>query len=482
MGNLFAQHRGDNWAISDSIMLSFSQTGVTVSNSVLHSSDSVFNSIVEGMATISDETGQLDFYTNGATVWNSNHQMMTNGDGLQCNFSTTNGVVIVPYPDHDSLYYIFYINWPLTAGNSDKGFSYSLVNMYLDNGLGGIVNAEKNISLILGQTLTEKVCAVKHGNGRDWWIVGHDLSNNFFEYLVTPNGIEGPFWNSIGLNQEGYYEGEICFSPQGNKLAMVNGFSVEVFDFDRCTGALSNEIILDSVLYSNSYLPDYYGGAFSPDESKFYVSCNDQINYGGLYQFNLSNSNPHATKTLIWGGIVSAGYGFAQMELAPDDNIYLVIVPFFPDSIPDTSQLNLSIIESPNSLGTSCDLILFSLYLNGHRLTLGLPNMPNYNLGALGGSACDTLTSIQNKNLKTKNIVSIYPNPSSTTINISSSNLSGKYSLKIYNLLGQQVKQQEIDFSFEGSSKVNIESLASGYYQLMLVNGSNVVSKRFVKE
>ncbi len=90
-------------------------------------------------------------------------------------------------------------------------------------------------------------------------------------------------------------------------------------------------------------------------------------------------------------------------------------------------------------------------------------------------------TTIESKNHSEKNFI-LYANPSSNTINISSSSISGKYSLKIYNLLGQQVKQQEIDFSFEGSSKVNIESLASGYYQLMLVNGSNVVSKRFVKE
>lgn len=100
-----------------------------------------------------------------------------------------------------------------------------------------------------------------------------------------------------------------------------------------------------------------------------------------------------------------------------------------------------------------------------------------------GASSCDSSPfGIGINETEISSNLYIFSNPASNSINISSSSLSGKYSLKIYNLLGQQVKQQEIDFSFEGNSKVTIESLASGYYQLMLVNGSNLLSKRFIKE
>ena len=36
--------------------------------------------------------------------------------------------------------------------------------------------------------------AVKHGNGRDWWLFAHkDFSSLMFKFLITPNGIQGPF-------------------------------------------------------------------------------------------------------------------------------------------------------------------------------------------------------------------------------------------------------------------------------------------------
>jgi hypothetical protein len=46
---------------------------------------------------------------------------------------------------------------------------------------------------------------------------------------------------------------------------------------------------------------------------------------------------------------------------------------------------NLSVINSPNSLGTACNFQAFSFYVGPHGTTfLGLPNFPNYNLGPMG--------------------------------------------------------------------------------------------------
>ena len=125
----FAQYRGSNWAIADSILIHFAPSKNSVSNSVLNTD--------EPMATISDESGKLLFYTNGGLVWNSNNDTMLNGTGLPTNYSSTNGVLIIPYPEHDSLYYIF------TLGNQPD---YSIVNMNLDAGKGAIT--KKNIPLI----------------------------------------------------------------------------------------------------------------------------------------------------------------------------------------------------------------------------------------------------------------------------------------------------------------------------------------------
>jgi hypothetical protein len=37
---------------------------------------------MEGVLTMSDANGKLLFYSGGTTIWNKNHQIMTNGDNL----------------------------------------------------------------------------------------------------------------------------------------------------------------------------------------------------------------------------------------------------------------------------------------------------------------------------------------------------------------------------------------------------------------
>ena len=54
---------------------------------------------LEGTATISDEDGNLLFYTDGITVWNRNHNIMLNGSGLTGHSSSTQSGVLVPIPE-----------------------------------------------------------------------------------------------------------------------------------------------------------------------------------------------------------------------------------------------------------------------------------------------------------------------------------------------------------------------------------------------
>lgn len=190
--------------------------------------------------------------------------MIMNGDSLLCNSSVTNGVVILPMPDSLFLYYIFYIN--RLIGQGTDGINYSVVNMNLDGGHGGLTM--KNVSLIPDITM-EKLTAVKHGNGRDWWLITHDAGYRFIKFLITPSGISDSSSQKIGIIQD-EIPGEICFSNSGNNLGLVSAKSVEVYDFNRCNGVLSNRIQLDSV--SNLNAIGYYGCSFSPDETKFYVS------------------------------------------------------------------------------------------------------------------------------------------------------------------------------------------------------------------
>ncbi|HET8962474.1 MAG TPA: hypothetical protein VFM99_01155 [Chitinophagales bacterium] len=76
----FSQNRAINWAFGDSAGLNFEMEPPTP----------FLTSIVmnEPSATISDEAGNLLFYTNGKTIWNAEHEIMLNGNFLDIGAGT----------------------------------------------------------------------------------------------------------------------------------------------------------------------------------------------------------------------------------------------------------------------------------------------------------------------------------------------------------------------------------------------------------
>ena len=73
------------------------------------------------------------------------------------------------------------------------------------------------------------------------------------------------------------------------------------------------------------------------------------------------------------------GY-FYKMQLGPDGKIYIS-----PGGKP-----YLNVIENPNESGIACNFTQHEFLLPSQHI-LGLPNMPNYRLGRLEGSPCDSL-------------------------------------------------------------------------------------------
>ena len=84
------------------------------------------------------------------------------------------------------------------------------------------------------------------------------------------------------------------FNNTGNHLYCVAASSIiERYDFDRCTGVLSNEITYEGL--SGPPYKFYWGFEVSPDESKMYVSsiyqtANQDTSY--LIQFDLNVESP----------------------------------------------------------------------------------------------------------------------------------------------------------------------------------------------
>ncbi|MBK9321245.1 MAG: hypothetical protein IPM91_22205 [Bacteroidetes bacterium] len=116
--------------------------------------------------------------------------------------------------------------------------------------------------------------------------------------------------------------GDISFNSIGDKFALCGwGNYLGLFDFNRCSGLISNEILIESngIIHPFRW---YTSVVFSPDGSKLYVnSSQDAYQKVESYQFDLNASNIHASRILIDSFPVNADTWF--MESGPDGKIYI---------------------------------------------------------------------------------------------------------------------------------------------------------------
>jgi len=416
----FSQNQNINWVFGDSAGLNFSGVEPTFFKTSIGT--------YEACSSISDESGQLLFYTNGETVWNRNHEIMSNGDSLSIggigggiHSSITQGTIIIKKPNSTSLYYLilmFYIHTPL--GVDSSGLCYSTIDMDLNAGLGGLV--EKNIPFFQC-SYREKMQAVRHANGRDWWLVTQinvlgDTIIPFIKFLITPEGIGTPIQQVIGPGSliPGYGSvGQMKFSQNGSKLAITRGNYFDIYDFNRCSGELSNCITVQA---SEPEFALLYGCEFSPDGRKLYFTDLFSINQSKIYQYCINCPEPIIeTKKILYVETLS-DIVIGQLQLGPDNKIYFpMAVALLPNQVYNFQNQNISVIQNPNGDSSTCNLDTLIISLNDARNTGALPNLPNYNLGALEGSACDTLTSVISQPVLRE--LQVFPNPASNYLTIS---------------------------------------------------------------
>ncbi len=315
----------------------------------------------EGCATVSDSEGNLLFYCSGETIWNRNHNVMRNGANMRGGFSSTQAVLIIQVPGVNDLFYVF------NTENLGGRLTYSIVDMSLEGGLGAVTQK----SLLIADSIAEKLTSVYHENGADvWLVVKEKYSHAFRSYLITRNGISlTPVVSHLpldfDLNHKYSSMGYLNFSPNGEKLASASysASQFELYNFNRTTGEISNPIVLK--------IPDdynAYGVCFSPDGSKLYTSYYDYDAF--LVQYDLTKYDSAAivnSKKVI--AEFDDGLAVGAIQVAPNGKIY---VSRYKSSY-------LSCINKPNESGSKCEFQPDAVFLNGNKTRLGLPNFTYVN-------------------------------------------------------------------------------------------------------
>ncbi len=361
---LLSQNQYNVWYFGNGAGLDFSSgVPVPLTNGQINT--------LEGCAVISDpEDGRLLFYTDGVTVWDATHRPMPNGNDLKGHWTSAQSALIVPNPGDTNIFYVFTAGAGFyhTANDPNNGVRYSVVNMQLNGGRGDVI--EKNIELLERGRGVEMLNATRHCNGRDYWVVAHELkSNRFFMYLVTPSGITDSVITSIGSVLSGDL-GALSmgkFSPNGKMLAVATPGeqTLELYDFDNASGRLLNYRLIASDWY-------YYGLEFSPDNSKLYVASIARLTEPDfLYQFDLNAGDIQAIRNSRYQLHREEGrWDGAQCQLGPDNRIYVSF----------RSRYRLGVINFPNIEGAGANYQHNGVQLSGRTTSYGLPNLINADL------------------------------------------------------------------------------------------------------
>jgi hypothetical protein len=420
---------------------------------------------------ITTASGELLFSTNGSFIASALGDTMLNGSGLspswytsqyQEGFAIPQGALIIPWPELPDLYYLFHTTIDVWATASASRLYYSLIDMSQENGLGAVVT--KNQVLIEDDLNSGKLSAVRHANGRDWWVFSHKLnSNEFYRLLVTPDGVQVDGSQSTGITWPSD-AGQVCFTSVGDKFAYFYE-DLEVLSFDRCTG------LFGASLFTTGDQFDYGRGvAFSPSGRFLYLSTDFDV-----YQFDteaddIANSEVHIAH---WDSTYSPFPPFAalfsNMQLAPDGKIYI--------GTGNSTQV-LHVIHNPDEPGLACNMEQHGIQLERY-FSNSLPNHPNYHLGPVDGSVCDSLgitVGVQEQDVVVA--VRAYPNPSIGTFNLSYAAQPVRGMLEVRNTAGQLVLREPLP-QWSTVHRVELQA-APGMYHAQLRWGAVSTSTRHI--
>jgi hypothetical protein len=434
-------------------------------------------------ASICNSKGELLSYSNGFQVSDKSHNIMQHGDSINPGtfFSSSigntipGGAIMLPCPGDSSLVYLVHQKYEPDTSYTliIPGLYYSLIDLKLNNGLGDVVTKERNIPILL-DTLDISISAVRHANGRDWWILVAEFPTSVIhKFLLDPRGIEDQGSQAIGNSFPQMSFGFNIFTPNGTKFirsgncgSLIGGlWRIEIFDFNRCTGYLFNE--RDVSYISNDSAMGLWP-AVSANSQFLYISTLHRV-----YQFDLNAIDIGLSKQTVacFDGFhdptLTLPTFFSLPQLGPDGKIYIAV---------DHNTPYVHYINHPDLAGLACEV-------KQHALTLpvlyGLstPYFPNFRLGRLVGSPCDTLdwTGMEDEFPSQSSRLTAYPTPASDllTIEIDRIDQSTAQTLVIFDALGRKIEELPIS-PFQSIIRVDVKLYKNGLYLGYLGNNRTI--------
>jgi hypothetical protein len=451
-----------------------------------------FNSPIELQGTdasICSADGDLLMYTNGIFLMNRYNQKIPgsedfNADSFSIQFGAQyladpQGSIIVPAPGQDGQYYIIHVSGRLFPYHVDTTtdyfvnpfrLAYSVVDINAHGGQGQMTI--KNQTILADTLLNNTLQLVRHGNGRDWWIIDREFGGNrFYTALLTPSGIGQVKVQDGG--PEKVLSGDYCqsvVSPDGSWYIMTDykANKCYLWHFDRCSGQLTFNT--DFGFDEDASAGHVAGCTISPGSNRLYVG-----NFKYLYQYDLTAVDIASSRQTVatWDGFIDFnatgmwGYG----KLGPDHRIYLECA----------GTQYFHVIEHPDLPGTDCGVQQHSLKLISYN-SASIPSYPNFKLGKMAGSVCDSLMVGTTEISQPLFSMLIQPNPVEEVLQLVCNDgfdFSGKGELTVVSPDGKQVWSGK---PLGGKEfRLNAKSWATGVYLIQYSGPEGHWEGRFIK-
>jgi PKD domain/Secretion system C-terminal sorting domain len=354
--------------------------------------------------SLSDKDGNPQLFSNGRVISNFNGEIINNGSDLHTgvisstSFSTTSSLGISGLPEY--LTENFNIFHRASTTEFNDYLKYTKINKNTSD-----YEVEFKNRVLFNQEFLGVFNSTRHGNGKDWWVscpvfkptntgVNADMIDSLFMFTVLSSADTTKVEHKqVFLNQRsGGFQS--TFSPNGNLFASAGNHNysdpmtppyffferayIRLFDFDRCSGLFSNPRYID--FPTTEPLNDFVNGvSFSPNSRFMYVATTKV-----LYQVDMFDAVPGLVldTVAIYDGFKDVNLvpsSFLGMQLGSDGKIYMFNQTHY-----------ITYIEKPNKKGTACNVKQHSIQVPTISCGYCINFYPNYRLGPIDGSSCDT--------------------------------------------------------------------------------------------
>jgi hypothetical protein len=465
--------------------------------------------IQEGVLAMSDKAGDLQFYTNGNVVVSHDHQIMEGGKGFnegaegsdflggQWGDTTLNLAYgrytyqLIPDGFEEHIYYMIhsfleysYIGW---YWNTPR-MQISKIDMSANGGRGKVVYKNRYFD---EEPSSLFYATVRHGNGRDWWVIlrtqdGLRYRSLLFERDVVKQEVVSTLpelsseWYT--LLDSLFSNGNLFYASQDGSRLLDNygARHVKLMSFDRCSGMVSLLDTIDTGIYpvlinGNTYESNMIAYELSPSGRYLYG-----VGDAGYMQWDLEAADVEGSRMQLGGPpwqldsyqnpLVGIPGGYFVFGYGPDGKLYNLFrnthsVVEYPDERGEESGFCLAADNPPSCLHSP-----YQLFSNRH---------PNFRLGPLPGSGCDSLASGVQIIGSGGPEFEVQPNPARDQVTIRLTAQQGDWQVQVFNLSGGLVQENTLaaaatEWAF------SVQNWPSGTYVVRLMNGTKALSQTFV--